>query len=103
MHPSGAEVGYSLAILEYLRAGLPTVVPDNKSVCGATTDEVDGLVYREGDADDAAEKFQALLGNEKVRRRMADTARARVEKDYRLEVTHRELLAAMKATLRKAS
>ena len=103
LHPSSAEVGYSLAILEYMRAGLPVVVPNNLSVCRATTDGVDGLVYSEDDEEDAANKVALILGNEDLRRSMAVRARKRVTVDFRLESTHAQLLAAVDAALGRES
>ena len=51
-HPSLAEVGYSLSILEYMHHSIPVLVSDNPSVCGATIDRVTGIVYKTGDVDD---------------------------------------------------
>ena len=52
------EVGYSLSILEYMSAGLITVVPANPSTALATEQGLNGYVYKEKDVDSAV---QALL------------------------------------------
>ncbi|WP_137166281.1 glycosyltransferase family 4 protein [Salinimonas lutimaris] len=52
---SRGEVGYSLSILEMMRAGLPVLAPDNPSVCGATAHGKTGYIYREDDVNDAVE------------------------------------------------
>lgn len=93
MHPSLGEVGYSLSILEYMRAGLPVVVPDNPSVCGATIHEVTGLVYAEGDIQDAATKVLLLATNEGLRHQISENARIAVQ-NYSLTTTHQALLEA---------
>ena len=97
IHPSRGEVGYSLSILESMRAGLPVLVPDNPSVCAATRDGETGLVYREGDPDDALRALRRLLRDPAATRRIGEAARNEVITRYRLEDTHRALLAAFQA------
>lgn len=98
IHPSRGEVGYSLSILEYMRAGLPVLVPDNPSVCGATEDGITGLIYREEDAADATQKILRLVDDEALRKRIGHAARA-AAKDYKLERTQAAVLSALEATL----
>ncbi len=95
IHPSSGEVGYSLSILEYMQAGLPVVVPDNPSVCGATVHGKDGLIYREGDIDSAALAVERLCSSKELRQQMGAAAKRRVAEHFNLEKTHRELLAAL--------
>ena len=97
IHPSRGEVGYSLSLLEYMRAGLPVLVPDNPSVAGATVDGENGLVYREGDPEDALHALRRLLDDPAATRRMGAAARRTVETRYRLEDTHRALLTAFRS------
>ena len=59
-HPSLGEVGYCLAILEYMQANLPVVVPDNPSVCGATN-AASGVIYPEFNVAAAAQALVELL------------------------------------------
>lgn len=94
VHPSRGEVGYSLSILEYMQAGLPVVVPDNPSVCGATAHGVTGLVYDEGDVGSASDAIGKLTLDGSLRRDMGRRARAEVADRYRLEHTHATLVDA---------
>jgi glycosyltransferase involved in cell wall biosynthesis len=96
IHPSLGEVGYSLSILEYLRAGLPVLVPDNPSVCGATEHEVTGLVYPTGDVHAAAAALVRLLDDPPMARRMGEAGRLKVESEFTLTATHRALLNAFR-------
>ena len=97
IHPSRGEVGYSLSILEYMRAGLQVLVPDNPSVCAATRHGETGLVYREDDPEDALRALRRLLRDPAAARRIGEAARNEVAARYRLEDTHRALLAAFRA------
>lgn len=97
VHPSRGEVGYSLSILEYMQAGLPVLVPDNPSVCAATTDGETGLVYREGDVADARAALRRLVADPAAARRMGAMTKRVVEERFRLEDTHRALLAAFRS------
>ncbi|MDZ4262151.1 MAG: glycosyltransferase, partial [Pseudomonadota bacterium] len=100
-HPSRGEVGYSLAILEYMRAGLPVVVSDNPSVCEATTHEADGLIYRENDSESAAQKLITLLSNEELRKAMGLRGKKAVQEKYSLTMSHTKLISALKSILNR--
>ncbi|WP_347330110.1 glycosyltransferase family 4 protein [Marinimicrobium locisalis] len=91
-HPSKGEVGYSLSILEYMLCGLPVVVPDNPSVCGATEHGKTGLIYKEGDVESASKALADLLGDTDLRDRIGKQARRTVEDHYSLDQTHHKLL-----------
>ena len=85
MHPSLGEVGYSLSILELMRAGLPVVVPNLPSVCGATLDGWTGLHYRAGDTEAAANVIQRLVEQPALRHRLGSAARLEVEQRFSLD------------------
>lgn len=102
IHPSRGEVGYSLSILEYMQAGLPVIVPDNPSVCGASVSGVNGYIYREGDKADAAFKVIKLLNSPELVERLGRQAMQCVSEHHRLDVTHEQLLRAVVA-IEKAS
>lgn len=91
-HPSNGEVGYSLSILEYMLCGLPVVVPDNPSVCAATSPKIDGEVYSEFDLKDAAAKIKELLLDTEKASLFGKNARSRVEQTYSLDRSHKSLL-----------
>lgn len=100
MHPSKGEVGYSLSIVEYMQAGLPVVVPNNPSVCGATIDNVTGLIYKEGDVSDACNKIFMLLNNKGKRERMSHQAIKIAKEKYSIEECHNKFNLIMQTVLR---
>jgi len=83
-HPSRGEA-MSLAILEFMCAGLPVVVSDNPSVSAAITDDVSGLVYR---AEDRRSALRAL-----VRLKDDPALRARLGANGRYEFLTKHLLS----------
>ena len=93
IHPSRGEVGYSLSILEYMRAGLPVVVPDNPSVNAATVHMLSGMIYPEEDVESASKILQQLANDDTLRYRLGSEAK-KAMKQYKLELTHRALLDA---------
>lgn len=93
VHSSNGEVGYSLSILEYMRAGLPVLVPDNPSVMSATVHETTGMIYPEGDLHAASAMVFRLLTDEGFRRRLSTNARKAAVR-YNLHATHLALLDA---------
>jgi glycosyltransferase involved in cell wall biosynthesis len=97
IHPSLGEVGYSLSILEYMQAGLPVIVPDNPSVCGATQNGKTGMIYREHDAESLTEGIIRLMQNPADTKAMGEAARIKVKTEYNLKNTHTSLLRAFKA------
>jgi glycosyltransferase involved in cell wall biosynthesis len=84
-HPSLGEVGYSLAILEFMRSGLPVVVPDRPSVCGATEDGTTGLVYTADDIASAARQMHRLFADPALRLRLGKAAQHDVARRFSLE------------------
>lgn len=95
IQPSRGEVGYSLSILEYMRAGLPVLVPDNPSVCGATRDKVDGFVYPENDVAVAAELLSRLLQDGALRAAMGCAGKKSVNETFTLQKAHLRLRELM--------
>lgn len=99
IHPSEGEVGYSLSILEYMRAGLPVIVPDDPSVCGATRHNVNGVIYKKGDVQAATRAIRELMKNDDLYRSLGENARL-TAKNYSLEKTHKALLHSFIKTLK---
>lgn len=95
IHPSRGEVGYSLSILEYMHAGLPTLVPDNPSVSGATSHGDTGLIFPEGDVDAACDQLEGLLDHPERRREIGARARE-AAREFGLDRTHEALLRAFR-------
>lgn len=90
MHPSQGEVGFCLAILEAMDAGLPVLVPDIASVRGATEHGKTGLVYADGSIAEAVKHLTALELDSVFRSRLGKAARAVVRTEYNLEQTNRD-------------
>lgn len=93
-HPSLGEVGYSLSILEYMQAGMPVVVSDNPSVCGATIDNETGLIYKEQNINSAVQSFITLLDDNVLLKKLGNNSKDAV-KQYSLDNTHKSLLDAL--------
>ncbi|MBA2883008.1 glycosyltransferase involved in cell wall biosynthesis [Desulfosalsimonas propionicica] len=100
-HPSKGEVGYSLSILEYMRAGLPVVVPDNPSVCRATNHGKNGMIYPPEDVNAASEMIDRLLSDDSLRSALGVQARTDAGK-YKLETSHLALLNAFEKIAHKS-
>ncbi len=95
VHPSSGEVGYSLSILEYMRASLPVIVPNNPSVCGATTHMETGYIYKIDNLDELANAIHKLSSDDKLRTELGRQAKRQFETNYSLEKTHRQLIQAL--------
>ncbi len=91
-HPSRGEVGYSLSILEYMRASLPVVVSDNESVRQAVIDGVNGCIYREGDIDSAVNRIAKLVGSKELRRKYGVQGRSVLKESYDINSCHKKLI-----------
>lgn len=81
IHPSRGEA-LSLAILEYMRAGMPVVVSDNPSVNSPLAEGVDAFFFREGDVSSAADVLERLIDDPDLREEMGRQARRRMEEGY---------------------
>mgnify|MGYP000601480377 CR=1 FL=1 len=99
VHPSKGEVGYSLSILEYMRAGLPVIVPGNPSVCGATIDNETGLLYQDECKYSCVESIKKLLTNSDQRRSMGLASSKQQASKYNLENCHNQLIIAFKVLI----
>ncbi|MDB4452796.1 glycosyltransferase family 4 protein [bacterium] len=90
-HPSKAEVGYSLSILEYMQAKLPVIVSDNPSVCGATIHNETGLIYKEHDLDSACNAIKTLLSDQEATALMGSQSGQTLTPAFQIENTHSSL------------
>ena len=100
--PSKGEVGYSLSILEYMYARLPVIVPDNPSVCEATTDSKNGAVYKENDVQSAANAIAHYLDNPQIQKEHGEAAHSVVDRQYTLASTHAAFSQAVQQVIGKA-
>lgn len=94
-HPSKGEVGYSLSILEYMQAGLPVVVSNNPSVCGATEDKKTGVIYEEGSVDSACQAITSLIDAPVKIDEYGNNA-ITASKLFSLDATHTQLVDSMR-------
>jgi glycosyltransferase involved in cell wall biosynthesis len=100
LHPSRGEA-FSLAVVEYMQAGLPVVVPDLRSVCQAVRHEVSGLVYPDGDVDAAAKQVCRLAADAALRSRLGSAAAETVRRDYAWEVMEAQFQQVIDHELRQ--
>lgn len=91
LHTATGEVGYSLSILEYMSAGLLTIVPDKPSVSGATINDVSGLLYQDRNINSCLEKILQYHDSSKTEQIRKNAANV-VNKKYNLQHTHKLLI-----------
>ncbi len=81
LHPSTGEA-FSLAIVEYMSAGLVTIVPDIPTVCQAIESGANGIVYPDGDADAVLASLTTLMDHPADRRAIGASATRTVNERY---------------------
>lgn len=92
IHPSQGEA-FSLAVVEYMSAGLPVLVPDIPTVCQAIDHERTGLIFHDGDISMAADFVCALAGDADRRRRMGANAAEKVRTNFSSVAMHEQFRA----------
>lgn len=100
VHPSWAE-SFPYAILEAMAVGLPIVACDVGGIGEGVIDGQSGLLVAPRDPAALAEALSSLLGDERLRRRLGEQAKQRLESRFtragmieRLDAVYRELLRA---------
>ena len=83
IHPSQGEA-FSLAIIEYMSAGLPVLVPDIPTVAQAIRQGENGFVYPDENVADAARCLQLLTEDDELRSRLGNQARRDADEKYSL-------------------
>jgi len=83
-HPSKGEA-MSLAILEYMRAGLPVVASNNPSVCSTLKHSHDSFIYQEGDVESAVNALFGLINSSVRRNELGECGQRRVQKEFSTE------------------
>jgi glycosyltransferase involved in cell wall biosynthesis len=76
--------GFSLSIAEYMSAKLPVIVPDTPSVCQAITDNVQGMIFPQGDFSAAARCILSIAESKSKRMKMAEAAKLKSDSQYSL-------------------
>jgi glycosyltransferase involved in cell wall biosynthesis len=88
-HASRGEA-FSLAILEFMAAGIPAVVPDHCGNAEAIEQGVTGFLFPPGNHQRALEHLKEMLQNPVKRRTLGGEAQRRAQADFSLEVMDRE-------------
>ncbi len=88
---------FSLSILEYMCAGLVTIVPNNCGNSEAVTDGENGFLFVPGDIDSAVEKILIAITDSELTTALKKAARATVERNFNLDMCN----ASLTATLRR--
>ena len=86
-HAATGEVGYSLSILEYMSAGLITLVPDNPSTSLATSHLEDGLLYTPRDIASATGAIKLAM-EMRVKNTLRLNAITKIKEYYSIEKTN---------------
>ena len=89
---SEGEVGYSLSILEYMSAGLATLVPDNPSVCQSITDGYDGQYFSRNSLSSLCSNLLNLIKNKDLRQKLSLHATKTIGSSYLLSNTNSQLI-----------
>jgi glycosyltransferase involved in cell wall biosynthesis len=84
LHASAGEA-FSLAILEFMAAGLPCVAPEHCGNGEAIEHEVSGVLYPPASLSDAVAWLAHLLDDSELRRAMGVAARERAEANFTLD------------------
>lgn len=99
-HASQGEVGLCLSILEFMSAGLPTVVADEPSVSSeCIRDGETGLLFRSGSPEDLSVKLLRLIDDASLRQRLGGNARRAANADYHLRDTVAAVVTAVRAVV----
>jgi glycosyltransferase involved in cell wall biosynthesis len=83
--------GFGIVILEAMASGLPVIVSNIDGPAEVVEDGKTGLHFQSGDAHDLADKIEALILNEGLRKQFADASLVRVG-DYSIEVMYEAYL-----------
>lgn len=87
---------FSLSILEYLCAGLPTLAPDNCGNPEAIEHGVTGFLFTPGDLSGVVDKICFLLDNPEHARSIGFAARKSVEEKFSIELCNEKFIKILK-------
>ena len=99
-HAAIGEVGYSLSILEYMSAGLATIVPDRPSTAQAITSMETGILYRPADIQSASAAIRHAL-DEENRKRLGTNAALLVRNEYNINTTNTRLIEILETVFQR--
>jgi glycosyltransferase involved in cell wall biosynthesis len=86
---------FSLAIVEYMSAGLAVLVPDIPTVCQAIRDGDTGMIYPDGNSEAAAKLLIKLVADSDLRDVLGSNASAEVRRKYTLDAMNRSFRQIM--------
>lgn len=95
VHGSGNE-GLSLSVLEFMRAGLPIVLPDTPTASQTVKDGVSALLYPVGDAEVLAARLRSLVARPALRHALGAEAKRQVQR-YNVDNTVRDVIGVFRA------
>ena len=84
---SSVNEGAPMSVLEAMAAGLPVVTTDTGALRDMVTDGEDGFVVPIGDVRRLADRIEQLVADPTMRARFGAAARARADRDFRIEGT----------------
>lgn len=93
---------FGRVLVEGLACGVPLVGSDSGNVPALIEDTGGGLVFREGDAEDLAQKLDTLLSDPRAARALAERGRARVVEKYSNPRVAEMLHATLKQVVERA-
>ncbi|GAC1492552.1 MAG: glycosyltransferase [Vulcanimicrobiaceae bacterium] len=91
--------GLSLSLLEAMRAGLPIVATSAGSTALALEDGIEGRIVAPGDVDALVAAVRGLAERTDAATRFGANARARFERDFRVDRQHRDFLAIYRSVV----
>lgn len=90
---------FSLSILEYMSAGLATVVPDHCGNNEAITNGENGMLYKPGDMDMAVRIIRELVDDNEKRKLFGKRAIDTVREKFDIRRTNKDLIECLKDKL----
>ncbi len=82
---NGSQEGFGLVVVEAMASGVPVIASRNGGITDIIEDGRDGLLVRERDSADLAEKIGRVLGDPELAERLAAAGREKAKRfDYRV-------------------
>lgn len=72
--------GFGLVTIEYMAAGLCTIVSDTGANTEIIDDNINGLVYHYNDCNDLKEKILLIINNESLSKKIVNNAKIKIKK-----------------------
>jgi colanic acid/amylovoran biosynthesis glycosyltransferase len=95
----GNEEGLPIAIQEAMASGAVVISTRHAGIPDAVESGVDGLLVAEGDLEGYTAALASVLGDDGLRRRLAEAARRRAETQFDTRVLHRRIEDVIRASL----